>query len=128
MLDIQIKGLDNLKVYLSPDKTRRALVHGMNKGMLYVRSKLPPYPSPRAGQKYQRTGTLGRRNIASVREQGTDILGVLGNDTEYAGFVIGREMQAWMHVDRWYTLEGHLEDNLQGVADIVDQELERAYK
>lgn len=128
MLDVQIKGLDKLAMYLSPAKTRSALLRGMNKGMLYVRSRLPGYPAERSGQKYRRTGTLGRRNTTEVREQGTDIIGVLGNNTEYAEWVIARDTQAWMHVDRWYTLDDHLEDNLQGLADVVDGELERAYR
>jgi hypothetical protein len=74
---------------------------------------------------YQRTGTLGRRTNSGVDEAPFEIVGWIGNSTEYAPWVISRDEtdyggpQASIHAGRWYTLQSVAEDNTDAVSDIV---------
>lgn len=88
------------------------LTSATKKAVLYVHSTVPPYPATRPNQKYIRTETLGRKITTEVRPvTGTRVVGVIGSDTVYAPWVISdkavgkRGPQAWMHKDRWWTLQ-----------------------
>lgn len=122
-INLEIKGLDSLARILNAQRIHAAMVSGMRKAMLYTLGKLPPYPPSPAGSTYRRTGALGRRNTSAVRDEGVVIEGIVGNNTEYAGYVIGRETQAWMHVGRWWTLESSVEAQAPTITEIITNEV-----
>lgn len=60
-----------------------------------------PYPPHNPGQRYIRTGALGRSWQAGATDSGAKIV----NNRPYASYVVGtgqRAGQAWMHVGRWW--------------------------
>lgn len=60
-----------------------------------------PYPPHNPGQRYIRTGALGRSWQAGATGSGAKIV----NNRPYASYVVGtgqRAGQAWMHVGRWW--------------------------
>lgn len=95
-----------------------AIEEGMARGMLLIHGGLPPYPPAPPRSTYRRTGTLGREITTETRAGGNEVTGVIGAATVYAPYVIDRESQAWMHVDRWWTLNDQAE---KGVDDINDE-------
>lgn len=67
-----------------------------------------PYPAARPGQRYKRTGRLGRGWRSGVRGRAVYI----ENVTPYAGYVVGDgkgKRQAWMHRGRWYVMRAEVE-------------------
>ena len=81
------------------------------KAVHYVHSQVPDYPPQLPS--YVQTGTLGKSINTDVKTMGTDIVGLIGSSMSYAPWVISDEEapsgdgpQAWMHVGRWYTLQG----------------------
>jgi hypothetical protein len=85
--------------------------------VLYVHSKMPPYPPQKAGSTYRRTGTLGR-TITSLMGHAPDALsrvenkfgqvrGIVGTKLSYAPWVIDQNRQTKSHKQNgWYTLQG----------------------
>jgi hypothetical protein len=74
-----------------------------------TRAKLKgtPYPPPRPGQKYKRTGRLA--NSWAVRSAGKNTIQIVNNAATrgrpYARYVVGDgggKGQAWMHAGRWW--------------------------
>ena len=60
-----------------------------------------PYPPERPGQRYKRTGRLGRSWKVSTRGQSV----VIENTAPYSGYVVGDgagQRQAWTHRGRWW--------------------------
>lgn len=111
---IRIIGLNELKAKMA----RRGrdipaeLEVATRKAVAYVHSTVPAYPPPPPQSTYRRTGTLGREIGTEVRPMGSKIIGLIGTNTVYAPWVISDEKvgsrgpQAWMHVGRWWTLQG----------------------
>jgi hypothetical protein len=94
-----------------------ALTKGMQKAVLYVQSRIPPYPPASETSRYKRTGTLGRvvtsmqgahpNSLSRVEiEPLGKVVGVIGGNLEYLAYVVGNEegQQAKQHAGRWYTL------------------------
>lgn len=115
--NVVIYGLDELsgKIKRMRGELKTDLEKVTSRAVLYAHSQIPPYPPTREGQKYRRTGTLGREITAEVRTIGSETVGVIGSPTVYAPWVISDEAvgdrgpQAWMHEDRWWTLQDVLE-------------------
>jgi hypothetical protein len=79
---------------------------------------LSEYPSERPGQRYVRTGALGRGwQRATPIDQGGSFQ--LVNAVPYAGIVQG-DSQAWMHVNRWQKASEIAHDNEQTILALYD--------
>ena len=129
MIKIQIEGLD--RVVNNLQKFQAGLPgffnDTMQKTILYVQGKLPPYPPPPTGSTYRRTGTLGR-SITSLFGQHPDALskiqpfgggvhGIIGTQLKYAPFVIDEDRQAGVHRGRWWTLQQAVRNQTQAIVD-----------
>ena len=64
--------------------------------------KAKPYPSPRPGQTYVRTGRLA--NSWGVQKRGAAKYGI-ANSAPYSKYVVDKVDQAWMHKGRWWTVQ-----------------------
>lgn len=104
----------------------------MKKSVLYVHSQVPGYPAPPAGSTYRRTGTLGRSvttlaggNVHALSriEGGPPVRGIVGTRLGYAGYVIDRLRQAWMHKGRWWTLQDVVQKSSGGIRKIWEAAL-----
>lgn len=117
-MTIEIKGIAELlrKFGAADEKVRDVLAEGMSDALVVIGENIPRYPPQRPGQKYKRTGRLGRSmgstmgggkagpaDIESVEIGDKYVVGKYGSRLEYAQYVIGEETQAWMHVGRWWT-------------------------
>ena len=102
------------------------------KAVHYVHSQVPSYPSPPAGSTYGRSGNLGRSINTKVKTMGTDVVGLIGSSMTYAPWVISDEEapngdgpQAWMHVGRWYTLQGVVRKAQDNINKFFDDMMRR---
>lgn len=108
---------------------RDALASGMKKGVLYVQSQIPGYPSPPENSTYTRTGTLGRSltamqgqapgALSRVESVGAHSIGYIGTNIVYAPYVIDENEQASVHRGRWYTLQSVVKRAIPGVIKIL---------
>lgn len=126
MVSIEVRNLDRIVARFKgarrlieeelEDATDSVLAEGAR--------RLAAYPSRRAGQRYVRTGRLGRGWSQTDRRfvvQGNAKRAVLRNMTPYARYVQGEQI-AWMHKGRWATVEA-VQRSLDGFAN---QKLEAA--
>jgi hypothetical protein len=98
-----------------------------------LKQALAIYPAERPGQRYQRTGALGRGWVEAKPQFIIKAAGAidmrLSNPVSYTDLVQG-ERQAWMHAGRWTTAEVILtefaDDITRGVEDGVMQALRQA--
>lgn len=113
---------------------RQQMPNWMKRGVLYIQSKIPPYPAPPPGSSYRRTGTLGRiltafgggsfsgdaQPLSRVETFNNQVVGYVGGRLSYITHVVGDEdgRQAWMHKGRWYRLIDVVRGNIDGVVDI----------
>lgn len=129
MAGITIKGMDELNRKLGRigRDIRPELRRTTDRAVKYVHGTIPSYPAPPATSTYRRTGTLGRANTTEVREIGNEIVGVIGNNTVYAPWVISKEEaagagpQAKVHQGRWYTLQQVVADAKAAVIGLYEQ-------
>lgn len=63
------------------------------------RQKYPPKPP---ASTYQRTGNLSRRFSAQRVRPG---VWAIKNSAPYSGYVVDENRQAWMHQNRWWTVQ-----------------------
>lgn len=75
-VDVQVKGLESLKI-LDPVKARKAIERGMKRSVL-VGERQVKLETP------VDTGRLRASVTNDVRQQGNDIVGVLGSNVHYA--------------------------------------------
>lgn len=122
-LTIQFRGLDKLQAAyrkragnIKPELTR-----SMQKAVNYVWGQMGEYPPTRPGQKYVRTGQLGRSIYGEVRPLSGMPMGVLGTNLKYAKWVIDEKNQAWMHRGRWWTMQGKINDNHDAILEFFSQ-------
>jgi len=132
MIGIRIEGMENLNRRLAKiGSIDKELHETTDRAIKYVHSQVPPYPSTRPGQRYVRTGTLGRSIGTEVRSLGTSIVGAIGTAVVYAPDVIsesavgGRGPQSRWHVGRWWTLQGVMRKARDGVIKIYEDMLRR---
>ena len=107
-----------------------AVQNATRESILYVHKSVPPYPPKRPGQTYIRrmAAGLGGSITTEVRGLGIESIGIIGTKIEYAPWVIseeklpdGRGPQAWMHVGRWWTLQGVVEKAQEKVTEIYEK-------
>ena len=94
-----------------------------------ARLKAKKYPPKRPGQKYIRTGRLGR----SWSSRGTGNLEVTIRNRAafkgrfYAPYVVG-DNQSWMHVGRWWIgRESIIEEGIPKLEEMLNDEAERIW-
>lgn len=132
-MEVEIRGLSQLvsKLDRMSGTLDDELIRTTTSVVAYVHSTVPPYPPPPAGSGYVRTGTLGREISTDVRVLGSEIVGVIGSPTVYSPYVIsdvevdGRGPQAWMHVGRWWTLQGVVEKAKDGIIHLYERMIQR---
>lgn len=123
--NIEIRGLEKLLTKFGKfENLKPELRKTTDKATKFVWSLIPPYPAKPATSDYRRTGTLGRTMYSEVKELGSQVAGVIGNNTVYAPWVIsatklgdGRGPQSRYHY-RWYTLHQVIKDAKNGVIQI----------
>ena len=100
------------------------------KAVNYVHSQVPDYPAQLPS--YAQTGILGKSINTDVKTMGTDVVGLIGSDIEYAPWVISTEQgtnsagpQAWMHKGRWWTLQGVVKKAQEVVFKFFDDMMDR---
>ena len=126
MISIKIEGMDKLRERLEKmGSINDELVETTDKAIKYVHSTVPPYPPTRPGQRYVRTGTLGRSIGTEVRSLGTSVVGVIGTAVVYAPTVISEDKQGSAFVGRWWTLQGVMRKARDGVMKIYADMLKR---
>ena len=113
--------------------TRDVLPDAMKDAVLYTISQTPGYPSPPAGSRYQRTGTLGRSltglqgsapmALSRVEPHGSVVEGYYGTNVTYGPFVVDEKRQAKVHQGRWFTLQGVVQKARPGIVRILKQSI-----
>lgn len=148
---IVIHGLDQLRHKLDDmaKKTGHGLDEPMKKALLFVHQRVPPessVPRPGPGEWAAKTSPAQKRAFfAQLRKQGgwrhrtnnivrgittevrtitRGVTGLIGTNSDRAGFVISKERiagqgpQALFHRDRWFTLQDVVEKSQDGVIAI----------
>lgn len=77
--------------------------------------KSTPYPARRPGQRYIRTGGLGRSWAFNKLSKGHF---ALVNSRLYSSFVVGLK-QAWMHVNRWWIAEEEIKEDVAQIKPML---------
>ena len=121
-LDIDTSELDALTARLEALSGPRALepllptLRALGREVAAIMAQYPP---ERPNQRYMRTGDLGRAWQPDEGVYvGNGIVVTVSNATEYADYVQG-ENQAWMHEDRWDTIEDAERELADPVADKI---------
>lgn len=112
---------------VASELTGDGLAPDMRKAIIYVHSQVPSYPSAPPFSRYRRTGTLGRSvssfsatgSLSRVESVGGGVVGYVGTNLSYAGYVIDEHQQAYMHRGRWYTLQSVVDDATDGIVKII---------
>lgn len=101
--EITIEGLNELEKKLSSFDLMEVLRPPMYRAVLRLQSKMAKYPPARAGSRYKRTGSLGRRWTHDVDINRDSIKGKVGNRTLYGPYVQSEQFQARWHRGIWQT-------------------------
>ena len=86
-----------------------------------------PYPPERPGQRYKRTGRLGR----SWSRLTALVLAALDNTAPYSGYVVGDgkgQGQAWFHRGRWGLMRDMVDEKRPELKRMMVQMLTRQLK
>lgn len=119
---LEIRGIQELFRKLNSIDAIKILEDPMNRAVLRLESRLKVYPPTRPGQRYVRSGTLGRRWTHEVIKQSNGIIGKVGNNTIYGPFVQSRQFQRAIFKNRWQTDL----DVLESEKDAILRDFEKA--
>lgn len=115
MSGIEVKGLNETLAELKTAGELKGADAAMRTWAYRLMGELATYPAPPPTSTYVRTGTLGRE--WTVEESFLHY--VVGNNVQYGPYVQSYEMQAWMHVGRWQTDKGVLDNHAaEIIADV----------
>lgn len=132
---VELKGINRVRNQLRtvakfhPEATNPIMREWTQEVAAHLRAK--PYPPERAGQKYRRTGRLGRRWRAMNPRPGiTQIINKARapGGSEYASFVVGDhrgDNQAWMHVGRWWKARTEVDQYTPKLTEVLSKKLEQ---
>ena len=97
----------------------------IEQALLLLQGQAAIYPAERPGQKYIRTGTLGRRWTTAQRYyssgEGGFLVGTVGNNTWYGPLVMDEEEQMPVHQGRWKTIQQIARENQPRISTMLDQ-------
>ena len=138
-LHISIRGNQPVEEKLKRGQTFATILKpAMKDAVLYVHSQVPPYPPAPATSTYSRTGTLGRSvtslagmapgALSDVNPLSGGVIGVVGTNVKYAGYVIDRNRQAHMHKGRWWVLQDVVEKAKPGIKKILQKAVNELLK
>lgn len=88
-----------------------------------------PYPSRRPGQRYVRKGRLTASWRYERRGMGHYAIFNRANrgGRFYAGYVVGRGKQAWMHKGRWWVTEDIIEKRIPKLVEGLRRRVEEVF-
>jgi hypothetical protein len=122
-IELEIKGIKELFRKLDSIDAVRVLEPPMQRAVLRIEGRMKTYPPTRPGQKYVRTGTLGRNWVTKVDKRSDGITGTVGNSrTTYGPFVQSARFQRPIFRGRWQTDV----DVLESEKDAILRDFERA--
>lgn len=141
MIEIQVTGAAELAAKLEKmgAAMRPTLEKAMKRAVLFVHSRVPPYPSASPESSYRRTETLGR-TVTTMQGAGTpdalsrveslsgEVRGIVGTALEYAPWVIDEDRQAGQHQGRWWTLQKVVADARDGIRKIFEEAIRNLVK
>jgi len=93
-LQIEVFGVPEALAKLTPLEQTAFLEGTLFRAATIIQGELAQYPSQPSGTTYRRTGTLGRRWTSRKDTGGDQIAVEVGNNTEYAPYVMGQGTQA----------------------------------
>jgi hypothetical protein len=130
-LEVRIIGLDQViqKLNGTGEKLSNELNKITKKAILYLHSRVPPYPPKPEGSTYRRTFLLGKSVVAwqgdapgaisRVEGLGREVRGIFGTAVVYAPMVIDANAQKPVHTKHhWYTLQAVVEKAKTGLIEI----------
>ena len=112
---ITISGLDKVGAKLDSLHLGEVLRNPMHRAVLRIQADMQKYPPQRAGARYRRTGTLGRRWTTRVDASANRVEGTVGNNTAYGPFVQSQRFQARVHRGIWQTDAQVVERNIDAI-------------
>ncbi len=114
----------------TPRRIDRAMTSAMHDATSYLLRQMRVYPSPPAGSKYRRTGTLARSwHVPPFQGSGLSLVGRVassGTTAPYNRWVQDRARQAYMHVGRWQTAQDVAERSTQAINDMFQNRIRAA--
>jgi hypothetical protein len=130
---IRIEGLDQLKKFFveSSALLRMEQKRTMTEVMTGIHERVPDYPPAPPNSSYRRTGQLGRSISTKVQALNDIVVGEIGTNLDYAPHVISSEAtpnggpQAWMHKDRWWTLQGVVDGAMDWATERFQEMVDR---
>lgn len=121
---ITIEGADKIAAKLDRLNIGQILRTPMYRAVLRIQADMQKYPPQRAGARYRRTGTLGRRWTTNVVSAARRVEGSVGNNTVYGPFVQSSQFQARVHRGLWQTDAQVMERNI----DVIVSEFSAAIR
>ncbi len=121
MANIEIRGVEELIAKLGRAAALDTLRPPMQRGVLLLQAGMANYPPARAGSRYVRTGTLGRRWTTKISQDAQGLTGKVGNNTSYGPFVQSSMFQAAVHRGTWQTDEDGMTREKPTLVDDSDQ-------
>ncbi len=103
MASIEIRGIPEIFTKLGSAAAISTLRPPMQRGVYRMQGGMAKYPQQRAGSRYRRTGTLGRRWTTKIEQNANGLVGTTGNNTSYGPFVQSQMFQAQQHKGLWQT-------------------------
>lgn len=122
MVQIKINGMKQMLDKLGSIDAIKALEPAMQRAVLRLEGRMKVYPPTRPGQRYVRTGTLGKRWTNKLEHVTGGLRGKIGNNTVYGPFVQSSQFQRPFFRNRWQTDQQVLDEERGAII----QDFERA--
>lgn len=124
MIEVEIRDAGGWIEAWSGWRPEPVVQEPLREGMRRVARRLAKYPAKRPGQRYERTGGLGREWMgARITIQGMNAR--MSNQKRYARYVQAEGSQAWMHKGRWTTDREALNAETPQITRDIDAAIER---
>lgn len=115
-VSLEIRGIKELFHRLDSLDAIRILEPPMQRAVLRIEGRMKTYPPTRPGQKYARTGSLGRNWVTKVDKRSDGITGAVGNSrSSYGPFVQSARFQRPIFRGRWSTDQQVLEQEKDAI-------------
>jgi len=121
---VTIDGIEELVSRINKAGNGDYLKSGLEAMGVDLVGKAQKYPPVPQGSKYQRTNKL--RNSWTYQVSNDNEVLRLGNNVEYAPYVMGRGEQSRVHeLHGWKTIQDIVEENLERLTNTLKRYLER---